>query len=350
MVNGKQSGIKVDIIVVGAGPAGCAAAIWGAYKGLKIALIEGRTSPNEKPGESFHPGIFSIFRLLGIEDDIKNAEFLHYAGQFVNWGKTSEYQEFGTDANGPHLGIHAPRDKFESILLKRAIALGVDVKQPCKATSILCINERIVGVETSEGSIMGQIVVDATGSRQWLAKQKKISINSLSQKLIAFYGYTGTDSLETEKRTFLEADNSGWTWIARIDSNRFAWTFIPFNNPKQKVRCPIKLKNSKTISATKGADVTWRTTSKTAGLGFFIVGDAAATFDPLSSDGVLRALITGIKAADLSYSIVKNQDQEIQLINYYRNWCEELFNSELEKLKLLYKELLENNYIKIFTD
>ena len=41
---------------------------------------------------------------------------------------------------------------------------------------------------------------------------------------------------------------------------------------------------------------TWRMAERMAGAGWFIVGDAAATLDPTSSHGVLKALLSGMTA------------------------------------------------------
>ncbi|MGW6981819.1 FAD-dependent monooxygenase [Streptomyces sp. NPDC054932] len=46
----------VDVLIAGAGPAGCAAAIVCAAAGLRTLLAERRAGPTVRPGEALHPG------------------------------------------------------------------------------------------------------------------------------------------------------------------------------------------------------------------------------------------------------------------------------------------------------
>jgi hypothetical protein len=54
----------------------------------------------------------------------------------------------------------------------------------------------------------------------------------------------------------------------------------------------------------RGADVTWRLSDAAAGLGWFIVGDAAAVLDPSCSHGVLKAIMSGMMAGHLAAGVL----------------------------------------------
>lgn len=41
-----------DVLIIGAGPAGCSAAIYSAQRGMRATPIEGDISPRYRPGES----------------------------------------------------------------------------------------------------------------------------------------------------------------------------------------------------------------------------------------------------------------------------------------------------------
>jgi 2-polyprenyl-6-methoxyphenol hydroxylase-like FAD-dependent oxidoreductase len=64
-----------DILVIGAGPAGCSASIICVQNKLNVTLIEVERQPKFRPGESLHPGIFSLLEKLGIRDQFLSAAF-----------------------------------------------------------------------------------------------------------------------------------------------------------------------------------------------------------------------------------------------------------------------------------
>jgi 2-polyprenyl-6-methoxyphenol hydroxylase-like FAD-dependent oxidoreductase len=76
-----------DVVIIGSGPSGSAAAIWCAKLGLNVTLIERSTYPKDKPGESLHPGVEPLFDLLGVSEDIMSANFLRHYSILVQWGQ-----------------------------------------------------------------------------------------------------------------------------------------------------------------------------------------------------------------------------------------------------------------------
>lgn len=59
--------MRADAVIVGAGPAGIASAIAASWKGLRVALIDSRRPPIDKPcGEGLLPEAVSSLRSLGI--------------------------------------------------------------------------------------------------------------------------------------------------------------------------------------------------------------------------------------------------------------------------------------------
>ena len=85
--------------------------------------------------------------------------------------------------------------------------------------------------------------------------------------------------------------------------------------------------------------MTWRMATHTAYPGWFIVGDAACLLDPLSSKGVLRAMITGIAAGHLIANIFDGRIAAEAAAKVYQQWLSEWFAREAMRLAAFYREL-----------
>jgi 2-polyprenyl-6-methoxyphenol hydroxylase-like FAD-dependent oxidoreductase len=129
---------SVDALVIGAGPAGAATAIWLANAGWEVVLVEQHRYPRRKVcGECIAAGSLGLLDELGI-----GPVFRGMAGpelQQVGWMSAGDtvVADFPACASGPYrFGRALARDQFDHLLLLRAAALGVTVLQPAKARTI----------------------------------------------------------------------------------------------------------------------------------------------------------------------------------------------------------------------
>ena len=197
--------------IVGAGPAGCAAAIALARQGLSVALIEASEFPRHRPGESLHPGVDPIFETLGIAEAVEQADFLRYKGHRVIWGVEERVESFGEDARGKWQGYQAWRPTFDRILLNAARAAGAEVWQPCKVRKVIAEGEQVVGMVTDKGVVRSHHVLDASGQCQWLSRQLNISTTPYSPKLLARFGYVACDKTTEFLTPTIRGELDGWS-------------------------------------------------------------------------------------------------------------------------------------------
>lgn len=327
-----------DVIVLGAGPAGCASAIHCAQQGLKVAIIERHANVRDRPGETLHPGIEPLLRQLGVADHIMEAEFIRPTGTWVAWQHTRQFVPFGADASGPWRGFQLPRRALDSLLLETASDLGVDVRRPCYARRVILHDRRVTGIHTDQHSLYCDHLIDASGAHAWLTRQLNLTVHTLSAPLTVFYGYLHTDEHCGGPTEGIFADNSGWYWVADLGQGRYAWTRLYFVHPKDKTSIvPLPLKRFEHLGRVRGADVTWRICEPLAGAGYFIAGDAAATLDPGSSHGVLKALMSGIMAA---HGVVQGRASPIiqtAVSQQYRQWVQDGFHHDVKMMREFYR-------------
>jgi flavin-dependent dehydrogenase len=332
----------IDVVVIGAGPGGCAAAISCAQAGLRVALVERELFPKEHPGETLHPGVEPLLRKLGVWERVLSAGFLRHKGIWVEWNGKRRFEPYGSDKDDPWRGLQAWRADLHSILLRRAHALGVEVLQPCRALRPCVEGGRVVGVEASRGALRAAFLVDAGGGRHWLARQLGIKIEHHSVRLLAQYGYAVGECPIRDEAPAIMGEADGWTWTARVRPQLYGWTRLLLGYSTFDANyLPDEFRGLETWGTTRGANVTWRIAAAPAGPGYFLVGDAAAVLDPASSHGVLKAIMSGMLAAQAIAQTVQHQVQEDKAVEAYGQWVRSWFMHDVERLRELYAVLPE---------
>lgn len=334
------AGVDLDVLVVGAGPAGCAAAILCAQRGLRVALLEREPFPRDRPGETLHPGVEPLLQQLGLGDALRTADFPRHPGIWVRWDADTRFEPFGADGEGPWLGFQAWRATFDSLLLERARGLGVVIWQPCRADMPTLDGARVTGVRTSGETLPARFIIDAAGASHWLARKLSLDIRHYSPRLTVRYGYARGECPARDDAPALVADDSGWTWTARVRLRLYGWARLTWHDARGlDPSPPEELRGLAARGPVRAADVTWRMVSEPAGPGYFLAGDAAALLDPTASHGVLKGLMSGMMAAHLCAKVIKEGASEQQASREYRSWLAGWFEADIARLTELYARL-----------
>jgi flavin-dependent dehydrogenase len=305
--------------------------------GLRTVLFEQQEFPQQRPGEALHPGVEVIFRQLQVIDEIFRAGFFRYSGIRVTWGSETQFEPFGSSQTEQWLGFSAWRPDLDRILLNRAVCAGVRVLQPCAAFEPITVHSRVSGVKSSAGTIHARFVIDGTGSRHWLARCLYLPIRRHSPRLVATYGYCAGEIPGFGLEPLLHGDASGWMWIAQVRPLLYSWIRLNFH---QVNLVPPKIcERLQPRSKTKGADVTWRLLDACAGDGYYVIGDAESVLDPAASNGVLKALMSGIYTADLIEKTLTGKIQEKAAAAAYRSWSRRRFVLKAKQLLESYTKL-----------
>jgi flavin-dependent dehydrogenase len=135
-------------------------------------------------------------------------------------------------------------------------------------------------------------------------------------------------------------DAKGWVWTAMVQPGLYQWTRIAADGSLPHPGwLPLNLRRLTPVEPSRGADVTWRMAAHTAHPAWFIVGDAACQLDPLSSKGVLRAMMSGIAAGHLIASVLDERIAADAAANVYQHWLFEWFVREALHLAAFYRQL-----------
>src|SRR5262245_57558666 len=113
---------EVDVVVVGAGPAGSASAIALRRQGLSVALLERSVFPRDKIcGDFLTPG--AVARLIELGAGAEEASPKPLRGMRI----TFERSEVLSDFPASHRGWSLSRRSLDAALAQRAVASGADL-------------------------------------------------------------------------------------------------------------------------------------------------------------------------------------------------------------------------------
>jgi flavin-dependent dehydrogenase len=338
--------MNFDVLVMGAGPAGSAAAIRAARTGLKVALVERAAFPRDLPGEALLPETEALFRKLGVLKRVAEKHFIRAPGWILQ--SKRRHVILFNDGNKLRFGYLAWRAELDALLLDQARSAGVHIFQPVRVNSVL-LRER--KVRTDRGEIRFRYLVDATGSNSILHRELHLEVRRISPPLIARYGYVFDESATGVLPVFHD-HACGWTWLSRVRSDLSQFVRLAL---EESAILPTLPPPYDTITRPRGADVTWRFAPACAGPGYFLCGDAVGVLDPAASSGVGRALASGLKAAELILKVSKGLDPA-QAATTYRRWSLRKFTAVARQLAVHYAELkdppkwlttLENHFVSL---
>ncbi len=331
--------LVADVVIVGAGPAGCATALWAARKGLSVRVLHRPDRRSYSPGETLHPAIEPLLRQLGAEKALLEPGFERHDGHFVEWNGERRFQPFGSDGDGTWRGFHACRQVFDSGLRSAVARAGVVIDEVGGVVPIVDVDGAVTGIRHAGGTVSAGVVVDAAGAGHWLSRALALAMCRRSPRLVARYGLVSGEPVDAGP--LLTADLDGWTWTAPIASGLTAWVRLPLDSATAaSTDTPTALASVGPVAvAARGADVSWRCVTPLAGAGYMLVGDAAFVLDPLSSHGVLHAIMSGMMAADM---IAKHLVERVPVHvaqTAYIDWSTDRFDTDIEHLRSMYAQM-----------
>jgi flavin-dependent dehydrogenase len=351
---------STDVVVVGGGPAGSTVSTILAQRGVQVRLFERDRFPRFHIGESLIPETYWVLKRINMLDKMKKSAFVKkFSVQFVSAnGRISA--PFYFHDNKDHecsQTWQVIRSEFDTMMLDNAREHGVQVHQPARVLETLFEGERAVGVRVkhedgTEETVRSKVVVDASGQSTMLQNKFKLRLWDpvLNKGAVWTYwkgAYRDVGRDEGATIVIQTPNKKGWWWyIPQHDDTVSIGVVAPFDYlfkgrgtheeifNEEMAACPEVQKRLSTGERATGyfatKDYSYRS-SKVAGDGWVLVGDAFGFLDPLYSSGVLLALKSGDLAADaIADGLAKGDTSAAQL----GRWGD-IFNKGVDRMRRL---------------
>lgn len=315
---GHPVGSKLDIAVLGGGPAGAALAILMAKRGARAALIEKSGFATFRPGEHLPPAVTGALKVLDCSADLFAGAVIESPGILSDWGAALPlYKSYIGGRDG--LGLNLARVAFDRALFEQAGRCGVALFN--RSSLVAGARDKghwILSLQTPDGlqHLRAGLVADATGRTAAFARRQGVTWQSHGDLTAVCTLLPHHHGMAADDRLLVAACATGWWSATPTPSGAIVATF--YGRASQRRREGLNaatwwakgVASSEIIAARLGgyavAPVSHvfpafpRLMCPIHGPGWFAVGDAAACHDPLSGHGILYAFESAFRAAEMA--------------------------------------------------
>ncbi|BDS15574.1 NAD(P)/FAD-dependent oxidoreductase [Aureispira anguillae] len=358
---------NVDVLVIGAGPAGSVAAAILNQNGHKVKVVEKQQFPRFVIGESLLPRCLYNLEKAGLLEAVKAQNFQRKNGAcFVR--SAEEYCDFNFSeqyTSGWEYAWQMPRAKFDKTLADEIVRQGVELNYQEAVEAVQFDKKKaLVDIKTQTGALYqveAQFVVDASGYGRVLPRLLDLGSPSTFPSRNAFFAHIKDPVRKEGSEVLTEVVDlqEAWAWIipieegitsigfvgkaeflaqkgAAYDENRFQE--LLYTHPLLKDRYAQNLTFVFSPKLIKGYSVGVK---KMYGERYVLVGNSTEFLDPIFSSGVTFATETGVVAAELVHRQLQGETVDWEKdyaeymqhgINVFRTYVQEWYTGNLQTI------------------
>ncbi len=357
---------KVDVLVIGAGPAGTVAASIVNKAGYKVKIVEKQRFPRFVIGESLLPRCMEALTEAGFVDAVAEKGFQEkFGAKFVKNGKVCDYFFADQFTPGWNWTWQVPRADFDKTLADTVEKMGVPV---CYETTVTGIqfngSDSITTVEDIHGNksdIEARFIIDGSGYGRVIPRLFNLDkpSNLVPRKALFAHTVDLHRSLDDEpNRITIVVHKPGvWIWIIPFSNGITSLGFVGSpeffkqyeGNTEAQLRALIaeqpyiskRFKNVEFVFEPRVLE-SWSTTTNTFhGDGFVLTGNVTEFLDPIFSSGVTLATVSSQIAAKLVIRTLQGAEvdwrkeyteQMMQGVNTFRSYVMAWYEGTLDKI------------------
>jgi flavin-dependent dehydrogenase len=315
---------KVDVLVIGAGPAGTVAASIVNKAGFKVKIVEKQKFPRFVIGESLLPRCMEALTEAGFVDAINEKGFQQKGGaKFVKDGVICDYFFADQFTDGWNWTWQVPRAEFDKTLADTVEKMGVVVSYESTVTDIVFKgSDSVTTVQDINGNkteVEARFIIDGSGYGRVIPRLFNLDrpSNLPPRKTLFTHVVDIKRSLvdEPNRITVVVHQPGVWIWVIPFSNGITSIGFVGDQeffkqyegNNEQVLRnlfasqpyLSERLKDVKLVFEPKSLESWSTTTDKFYGEGFVLTGNVTEFLDPIFSSGVTLATVSSQTAAHL---------------------------------------------------
>jgi flavin-dependent dehydrogenase len=317
--------LACDCLVVGGGPAGSTLAALLADSGVRTVLADGGCLRRPVPVETLLPGAVGSFERLGLGQVLAGSAVAGLPRHGVIWGSGEVvWRERGAAA-----GLAIERSSFDPTLRAHAAACGAVVlarhvvRGPLPAAGPV----EVAGPGGRTVRVAARVVAVAAGRAAGSALAPvEVEAEAAATAALSFVGRGDPAFADA---AVIEAVPEGWLWWLPLGGGLASVT--AFLDLGELRRCGRARLTRAAFGHARGPSASLRDArpqyavratprlQRAAGP-FLFCGDAASTLDPLSSQGVEKALASADAAACAVRTMLAQQDLVARAVAHHAAW------------------------------
>nr|AHZ89327.1 flavoprotein dehydrogenase [uncultured bacterium 'pool 3 contig00022'] len=320
---------RFDVLVMGGGPAGCAAAIELAGAGLSVGIIErARIGSREHAGETLPPGIAPLLTRLGVWKQFAAQGHRPCFGMQTAWGSGGSNTSSYMVSPYGH-GWHVNRQRLDCLLAERAEALGATVRRRSRVRQLESQGAMQWDAVIENGlgwrSVSSRYLIDASGRTSPL-RNRLGARNHVHDHLVgigAWFDIIRSAPSDIDC-ALIEATEEGWWYSAPTSQQaRRIAVFMTDLDLLRRGRGSVRAYWQQRLNETERLQDLLHGATQVAPFrtylasshqvlqlgqsGWLPAGDALQSVDPLSGRGVSSAMQSGIAAAEAVVRLLDGQ-------------------------------------------
>jgi flavin-dependent dehydrogenase len=357
---------KVDVLVIGAGPAGTVAASIVNKAGYKVKIVEKLKFPRFVIGESLLPRCMEALTEAGFVDAVKEKGFQEkFGAKFVKDGKVCDYFFADQFTPGWTWTWQVPRGEFDKTLADTVEKMGVPVSYETTVTAIRFNGpDSVTTVENANGEtteIAARFIIDGSGYGRVIPKLFNLDRPSNLPPRKALFTHTvdlkRSMADEPNRITIVVHEPGVWIWIIPFSNGITSLGFVGnpefFENYKgteeEQLRALIaaqpylseRFEHVEMVFPPRVLQSWSSTTDKFYGDGFVLTGNVTEFLDPVFSSGVTLATVSSQLAGNLVIRRLRGEsidwDKEytqpmMQGVNTFRSYVMNWYDGTLDTI------------------
>lgn len=316
----------IDVLIIGAGPAGAVSAALLAQRGFKVLVLEKQLFPRFSIGESLLAQSLGLIDEAGMLEAVQAGGFQYKNGADFAWqGKHSEFNFAQKSSPGYGFTYQVIRADFDQILINEAQRMGAEARFEVEITAADFSGER---PKITSCDKHGQVeihtpkfVLDASGFGRVLPRLLNLITPTGQASRNAFYTQVhdripaGAFDRQKIRITTHPQHRDVWMWLIPFSNglssmgvvgpeellysrgNDFEQRLWSLTNDDPELK--VLLKDSTPFNPVRELKGYSASVSRMSGPGFALLGNAAEFLDPVFSSGVTIALKSAHLAAPL---------------------------------------------------